>query len=470
MTAVLETRHRPRKKLPDIPPEELALHGKTDLENGNTYHELPAEVQVQFMRHVHRRSHSLTGLDTVKSEKQQCVVTEKEKSESESKQQNVEELQNRQSTINTEKDIPAFIMSLPTTPVSSRKLSTASLKTTEEKEELMKELRWHYKQFVKTAKRNKETHGNAGAISSTSSVICTSRCDQPKCGKTVDILERVAVENHIFHKSCFVCAICGAWLNHFNYCFVPDHDKFYCMQHYQDIENAFFGVGEDVRQAMGIGPGVQQQFNFTPDAMDGTKETVKEINQVNNNSVRIMKEKIFLLSKRGKKLVKKEKKLKSYLEKFKGSDVERQALWLEWYSTAQEKNTTVRRETELSFKVRELELVGKYTKLEKNLRELSEKDDNLKTEYDKCKEKELLQDMLEVVEKREQLIADMEDTKKRYVEEDNALTKDRRKTGFNEPDVIKEATAASKDAMKVSETVKQAPSIVNQPDLCCVLF
>jgi len=61
----------------------------------------------------------------------------------------------------------------------------------------------------------------------------------------------------------------------------------------------------------------------------------------------------------------------SYLS---GSDVERQALWLEWYSTAQEKNTTVRRETELSFKVRELELVGKYTKLEKNLRELSEKD------------------------------------------------------------------------------------------------
>lgn len=39
--------------------------------------------------------------------------------------------------------------------------------------------------------------------------------------------------------------------------------------------------------------------------------------------------------------------------------------------------------------------------------------ENLKTEYDKCKEKELLQDMLEVVEKREQLITDMEDTKKR---------------------------------------------------------
>ena len=43
-----------------------------------------------------------------------------------------------------------------------------------------------------------------------------------------------------------------------------DHDKFYCIQHYQDIENASFGLGEDIRCAMGIGPGVQQQFELTP--------------------------------------------------------------------------------------------------------------------------------------------------------------------------------------------------------------
>ena len=35
--------------------------------------------------------------------------------------------------------------------------------------------------------------------------------------------------------------------------------------HYQDIENACrFGLGEDIWHAMGIGPGVQQQFKFTP--------------------------------------------------------------------------------------------------------------------------------------------------------------------------------------------------------------
>ena len=39
--------------------------------------------------------------------------------------------------------------------------------------------------------------------------------------------------------------------------------------------------------------------------------------------------------------------------------------------------------------------------------------ENTKTAYDKSKEKELLQEMLEVVEKREQLISDVEDTKKR---------------------------------------------------------
>jgi len=57
-------------------------------------------------------------------------------------------------------------------------------------------------------------------------------------------------------------------------------------------------------------------YNSLLDTVDGTKET-KGASKV-QNSIRIMKEKISLLSKRGKKLVKKEKKLKSQLDKFKG--------------------------------------------------------------------------------------------------------------------------------------------------------
>ena len=39
--------------------------------------------------------------------------------------------------------------------------------------------------------------------------------------------------------------------------------------------------------------------------------------------------------------------------------------------------------------------------------------ENIKTAYDKSKENELLQEMLEVVEKREQLISEVENAKKR---------------------------------------------------------
>ncbi|CAH3184648.1 unnamed protein product [Porites evermanni] len=488
MTAFVDSNRRSRKKLPNIPPEELALHGRTDPETANRHHELPPEVQAQFIKHVHRRSRSLTGLDTMEFERQQQVEAEKENVEPVTHRQNVNLSENKQEVVN-EEEIPNFARSLPSTPVTSRKLSENLLKTTEEKEELMKELRWHYKQFVRTSKKKKEKQADASVAAednksvlslegitlniessppNSASLIRTNRCDQPKCGKPVEILERVAVENHVFHKSCFVCAICSSWLNHFNYCFVPDHDKFYCTQHYQDIENASFGLGEDIRHAMGIGPGVRQQFKFTPDAVDGTKDS-KALNKT-QNSIRIMKEKISLLSKRGKKLVKKEKKLRSNLDKFKGSDAEKQALWLEWFSAAQDKNATVRRETELSFKVRELELAEKYSELEKKLRELTEKDENTKTEYDKSKEKELLQEMLEVVEKREQLISDVEDTKKRYVEEDKLLEKERREAGFNDPDLIREVTSASRDAQKVSEAVRQAPSTVAQSDLCCILL
>ena len=50
----------------------------------------------------------------------------------------------------------SFITFFSPVLVTSRKLSENSLKTTEEKEELMKELRWHYKQFVRTSKKKKE--------------------------------------------------------------------------------------------------------------------------------------------------------------------------------------------------------------------------------------------------------------------------------------------------------------------------
>ena len=51
------TTHRSKKKLPNIPGEELALHGNGgSFESGGKAHDLPPEVQAQFIRDVHKRS------------------------------------------------------------------------------------------------------------------------------------------------------------------------------------------------------------------------------------------------------------------------------------------------------------------------------------------------------------------------------------------------------------------------------
>ena len=117
MTTVSDTAaRRSRKKLPDIPPEELALHGKTgSFEAGSKHHDLPPEVQAQFIRHVHKRSRSLTGLDTVEFERKQQVEAEKENVEPITHQQNVvapkfEQLNTR------EEGHMVFARSLPSTP------------------------------------------------------------------------------------------------------------------------------------------------------------------------------------------------------------------------------------------------------------------------------------------------------------------------------------------------------------------
>ena len=117
MTNVINpTPRRSRKKLPDIPPEELALHGKSGSSDAdNKQHDLPPEVQAQFIRHVHKRSRSLTSLDTVEFERKQQVEAEKENVEPKAHQQNVAAPHIEQ--LNEKEDInEVFARSLPSTP------------------------------------------------------------------------------------------------------------------------------------------------------------------------------------------------------------------------------------------------------------------------------------------------------------------------------------------------------------------
>ena len=48
--------------------------------------------------------------------------------------------------------------------VFNRKSSASSVKSADDRGELVKELRWHYKQYVKTARRNKERLANVSVV------------------------------------------------------------------------------------------------------------------------------------------------------------------------------------------------------------------------------------------------------------------------------------------------------------------
>ena len=116
MTSVSDSTTRPsKKKLPNIPPEELALHGNGgSLEGGGKPHDLPPEVQAQFIRHVHKRSRSLTGLDTIECK----VQAEAEKENVEPKpllEQSLAAPKQKQ-LIGNKDERTTFALSLPSTP------------------------------------------------------------------------------------------------------------------------------------------------------------------------------------------------------------------------------------------------------------------------------------------------------------------------------------------------------------------
>ena len=55
------------------------------------------------------------------------------------------------------------------------------------------------------------------------------------CGKRVYLMERLSVENHIFHRTCFKCHTCSTQLKPGSYEFDQNTDQFYCRSHYREL-------------------------------------------------------------------------------------------------------------------------------------------------------------------------------------------------------------------------------------------
>ncbi|XP_064371416.1 F-actin-monooxygenase MICAL3 isoform X3 [Dromaius novaehollandiae] len=96
-------------------------------------------------------------------------------------------------------------------------------------------------------------------------------------------------------------------------------------------------------------------------------------------------------------------------------------LMQEWFKLVQEKNALVRYESELMIFARELELEDRQSRLQQELRERMAVDDHLKTDEELSEEKRILNEMLEVVEQRDSLVALLEEQRLREKEEDKDL-------------------------------------------------
>ncbi|XP_029698173.1 protein-methionine sulfoxide oxidase mical3a isoform X6 [Takifugu rubripes] len=96
-------------------------------------------------------------------------------------------------------------------------------------------------------------------------------------------------------------------------------------------------------------------------------------------------------------------------------------LMQEWFKLVQEKNALVRYESELMIFARELELEDRQSRLQQELRERMAVEDHLKTEKELAKEKQILNEMLEVVEQRNDLVALLEEQRLQEKEEDKDL-------------------------------------------------
>uniref|UniRef100_A0A8C5PIS5 F-actin monooxygenase n=1 Tax=Leptobrachium leishanense TaxID=445787 RepID=A0A8C5PIS5_9ANUR len=106
-------------------------------------------------------------------------------------------------------------------------------------------------------------------------------------------------------------------------------------------------------------------------------------------------------------------------------------LMQEWFRLVQEKNTLVRYESELMIFARELELEDRQSRLQQELRERMAVEDNLKSEQELADEKKILNEMLDVVEQRDALVALLEEQRLREKEEDKDLEEVMLSKGYN---------------------------------------
>ncbi|XP_037546299.1 MICAL-like protein 2 [Nematolebias whitei] len=141
------------------------------------------------------------------------------------------------------------------------------------------------------------------------------------------------------------------------------------------------------------------------------EEIMKELQEIENN--------LNELEKTGIEL---EMKLRRSEEEGKDDSV-MDELMVEWFSLIRNKQAAMRRESELVYIGRTQDLEEEQPSVVQDLRRLMEKPEHLKTAWDRQKEKQLMEKLLEIVNDRNAIVEGLDEDRLREEEEDEQLNK-----------------------------------------------
>ncbi|CAH1793684.1 unnamed protein product [Owenia fusiformis] len=98
-------------------------------------------------------------------------------------------------------------------------------------------------------------------------------------------------------------------------------------------------------------------------------------------------------------------------------------LMIEWFVLVNEKNDCIRAESELMYQQKQQDLETKHEDIEFELRTIMMKPDHTRTDKDRAREAELMEKLVEIVEKRNSIVESMDEDRIRFQEADEAIHK-----------------------------------------------
>ncbi|XP_028406598.1 uncharacterized protein LOC114529073 isoform X2 [Dendronephthya gigantea] len=211
----------------------------------------------------------------------------------------------------------------------------------------------------------------------------------------------VIAQSMLFHLACFQCSICNKTCDITDYCYVMEHEKFYCLRHYHEMVAAGIGIVEGARTVYGSGPGA---FAAVVGKRRKRKETLKTLTELQHRRTKLAQ--IAFQLEEAMKMSKNE---------------ERAFLWKHWFDVTYEKSMIARAVAEFAYQLKEVELCNEQEQLQKKLRRIRREKKKGNQEDLANDEETCLHDILNVIEKRDLLLLELEIERRRDDEESRKL-------------------------------------------------